>query len=122
MKRTGPTNIRTRALVVHLEKHAKKTKEGAYSVLSEMMNTPARIRAEVNLYHLDEMAATHKDKIFVVPGSILAKGEINHAVEVAALRYSGTAKKKIEAAKGKAWLLEELVDQKVPAKKLVLVK
>lgn len=122
MKRTGPTNIRTRNLVVHLEKHAKKTKEGAYAVLSEMMNVPARIRAEVNLYHLDVLATTHKEKILVVPGSVLGKGSIKHAVEVAALRFSGTAKKQIEAAKGKAWLIEELVDQKVPAKKLVLVK
>lgn len=122
MKRTGPTNIRTRAMVVHMEKHAKKTKEGAYAVLSELVNVPARQRAEVNLSHLNELATTYKDKVFVVPGSVLAKGTLTHPVHVAALRFSGSAAKKITDAKGKAMLLEELVSDKVAAKKIMLVK
>ncbi len=122
MKRTGPTNIRTRAMVVHMDKHAKKTKEGAYAVLSELVNVPARQRAEVNLSHLNELAATYKDKVFVVPGSVLAKGTLTHAIHVAALRYSGSAAHKIKEAKGKAMLLEELVSEKVAAKKIMLVK
>ncbi|MEK6970611.1 MAG: 50S ribosomal protein L18e [archaeon] len=127
MKRTGPTNIRTRALVVHLEKHAPKTntgkkKEGAYAVLSQLINVPTRQRAEVNLSHLNAMAGTYKDKVFVVPGAVLAKGAITHPIHVAALRFSGNAARKIIEAKGKAMLLEELVAEKIEPSKLVLVK
>jgi large subunit ribosomal protein L18e len=122
MKRTGPTNIRTRALVVHIEKHGKKTKEGAYAVLSELINVPSRQRAEVNLSHLNELATTYKDKVFVVPGTVLAKGTLTHPIHVAALRFSGSAANKIKEAKGKAMVLEELVTEKVSAKKIMLVK
>lgn len=122
MKRTGPTNIRTRAMVVHMEKHSKKTKEEAYNVISEMVNVPSRQRAEVNLSHLNELATKYKDKILVVPGTVLGKGTLTAAVEVAALRYSGSAKKKITDAKGKAMVLEDLVTHNISAKKIMLVK
>ena len=122
MKRTGPTHIRTRSLVVYLEKHAKTSKQEAYRTISEILTKPTRIRAEVNLSHLNQMAGVGKDKVLVVPGVVLGKGTLTHPVEVAALRYSGSAQQKIKDAKGKAWLLEDLVSNKIPAQKLVLVK
>ncbi|MFH0970600.1 MAG: 50S ribosomal protein L18e [Candidatus Diapherotrites archaeon] len=122
MKRTGPTHIRTRALVVAIEKHGKATKEGAYTVLSTLLTTSTRRRTEVNLTHLNKMGTTHPDKILLVPGIVLGNGTLNQPIHVAALRYTGSAKRKIEEAKGKAHLLEELVKEKIPSKKLVLVK
>jgi ribosomal protein L18E len=41
---------------------------------------------------------------------------------VAAFAYSETAKKKILATKGKVMTLNELVEQKIPASKMILVK
>jgi large subunit ribosomal protein L18e len=108
--------------VVYLEKHAKATHQNAYRVVSEILTHSTRQRAEVNLSHLNGMAETAKDKVLVVPGVVLGKGTLTHAIEVAALRYSGSAQQKIRDANGKAWLLEELVSNKVPAQKLVLVK
>jgi large subunit ribosomal protein L18e len=122
VKRTGPTSKPTKALVQALEKHSAKQKKAVFETIAEGLNAPTRMRAEVNLHHLQKMAEKNKDKILVVPGKILGTGEISVAVEVAAFSFSASAKEKISAAKGKVHTLRELMDKNVPANKLVLVK
>ncbi len=121
-KRTGPSNPLTRALTVRLDKHGKSSQENAYRVISELLTVRTRGRAEVNLAHLNKMATAHPTKIFVVPGTVLGNGELTQTLHVAALRFTGSAQTKIAHAKGKAYTLNELMEQKIPASKLVLVK
>lgn len=122
MKRTGPTKTSTRELIVKLDKHRKASNENAYGVLTALMGVSTRERAEVSLAHLEKMSTLYKDKILVVAGKVLSKGELSAPLHVAAYAYSETAKKKILAAKGKAMTLNEIVEQKVPASKMILVK
>lgn len=122
MKRTGPTNLRTRDLVVKLDKHGKTSKQDIYRLLSDIMSMSTRERAEVSLAHLEKMSEQYKGKVLVVPGKVLSKGELTKAFEVAAFAYSETAKKKIHAAKGKAMTFEELIHEKIPTSKMILVK
>jgi len=65
--------------------------------------------SEVNLSRLSRYAT--KGEQVVVPGVILGTGEISMPVTVAAFRASGAARKKIEAAGGKAVSLLELAVQ-----------
>ena len=122
VKRTGPTSKNTKTLAIDLGKHAMQSKHAIYGVLSEALLSSTRTRAEINLHRLEQLATLHKGKILVVPGKILATGEITLPVEVAAFRYSASAKNKITAAKGKILSLQQLIEQKIPANKLVLVK
>lgn len=122
VKRTGPTSKITKALVHDLEKHSKKEKKAVFDVLATALMGSTRTRAEINLHRLETLAKQNAGKILVVPGKVLGTGEINSAIEVAAFRYSGAAKNKITAAKGKAHTLSELIEKKMPANKLVLVK
>ena len=122
MKRTGPTKQRTRDLIVTLDKHGKSTQQTAYRTISELLKLPTRIRAEVNVEHLNKLATQTKDKVFVVAGKVMAKGEVNQPIQVAALGFSANAKQKIMEAKGKTWTLEQLIENKVPAQKMVMVK
>lgn len=122
VKRTGPTSKITKTIAIELGKHSTQTKSAVFDVLSEALLSSTRTRAEVNLHRLEKLAALHKGKILVVPGKILATGEINTPVEVAALRFSTAAKTKITAAKGKVHSLQQLIQEKIPANKLVLVK
>lgn len=122
MKRTGPTSARTRSLVVQLDKHGKTSKQDVYRILSDIMGMSTRERTQVSLSHLNKMSATYKDKVLVVPGKVLSTGELTSGFEIAAFAYSEVAKKKIVAAKGKAWTLEDLVTHKIPASKMILVK
>ncbi len=122
VKRTGPTSKITKTLAIDLGKHGQQSKQAIYDVLSHALLSSTRTRAEINLHRLEQLAVLHKGKILVVPGKILATGEINTPVEVAAFRFSATAKAKITAAKGKMHSLQQLIEQKIPANKLVLVK
>ncbi len=122
MKRTGPTSTRTRDLVVKLEKHGKTSKQDVYRILSDIMGMSTRERTQVNVSHLNKMSQTYKDKVLVVPGKVLSNGEVTKSFEVAAFAFSEVARKKILAAKGKTWTLEELVTNKIPANKMILVK
>ncbi len=122
MKRTGPTSTRTRGLVVQLDKHGKTSKQDVYRLLSDMMGMSTRERTQVNVSHLNKMSQIYKDKVLVVPGKVLSNGEVTQAFEVAAFGFSDVARKKIVAAKGKAWTLEDLVHHKIPANKMILVK
>lgn len=122
MKRTGPTNTRTRDLIVQLDKYGKSSKQDVYRLLSNMMGMSTRERTQVSVSHVNKMNETYKDKVLVVPGKVLSNGEITSPAHVAAFAFSQAAKQKIEAAKGKAWTLEDLVKHNVPANKMILVK
>jgi len=54
---------------------------------------------------------TEKNDTVVVPGKVLAAGELTEPVTVAALGFSSRAKEKIEEAKGRALSIDELVEE-----------
>jgi len=66
-------------------------------------------RAEVNVGKIGQL--TKKGDTIVVPGKVLGSGSIAHAVTVAAEKFSGSARKKIESAGGKAIPIGELHDK-----------
>lgn len=52
---------------------------------------------------------TKKSETVVVPGKVLAAGEIDHPIIIAALSFSEKAEEKIRAAHGKCLSLKDLV-------------
>ncbi len=54
---------------------------------------------------------TKKADVVVVPGKILASGNIDHAVTIAAFDISGKAKAKLEAVKAKYLTIQELLEK-----------
>ena len=63
----------------------------------------------VNLSRINRYA--QKNEVIVVPGKVLAAGELTKPVSVAAFRFSQQAKEKIEQAQGKAVTLFELLQK-----------
>ena len=122
MKRTGPTNENTKEIIVAFEKQAKKTDKTVWKDIAKRLKKPTRIRAKTNVFALEKIAKKNNGKILVVPGKILAAGEINSKVDVACLDCSEKAKEKIEAQKGKVMTLTELVESKADVKKMVIVQ
>ncbi len=122
MKATGPTKLETRKLAAELEKHAKKTKQKIFLVLSREIGKPRRLRAAVNLRKLGKLAQANAKKVLVVPGKVLSLGNATAGMQVAAFSFSIEAKKKILEAKGKAISLKELAESKIKANETVLVK
>ncbi len=78
-----------------------------WKALAKGLNRPKRIEPFVNLHSLEK----NGDSKFTlaVPGVVLGSGELKKKLTVAAYRFSGSAKEKIEKAGGKCLSLQELV-------------
>ena len=114
VKRTGPTNYQLQQLIVEIEPHAKKS--DFWRRISDDLQKPTRQRRSVNIYKINEYSLD--GETIIVPGKVLAVGDITKKVDVAALNFSTEAKRKITEAKGKAISITELLQQNPQAKKV----
>jgi len=105
MKRTGPTNVYLKELIENLN----KVDTPIWKEVARKLSNPSRSRVEVNLSHINRN--TEKNDIVVVPGIVLASGELNKPINVAAWKFSSSAKEKIKKSKGKCLTIEELVEK-----------
>ncbi len=114
--------LETIKLVASLEKAARKTKKAIWSNLAERLMSRRRAKKQVNLEKLNILAKQFKGKTLVVPGKVLAKGELTEKVTIVAFSASAEAKAKI-AKVGKYVPLIELADNaaKTKTNELVIV-
>ena len=117
---TGPTNPVLRRLVRELRARGKKQGVKLWRDLAERLEQPRRARAEVNLSQLNRYSS--EGSIIVVPGKVLAAGKLNHAISVAAFKFSGAARRKITAAGGNALTIQQLVEQNPNGKDVRLME
>ncbi|OGS45326.1 MAG: 50S ribosomal protein L18e [Euryarchaeota archaeon RBG_16_67_27] len=109
MDRTPKTNPRLLRLVRELRDLSRDSGAPIWRDVAERLERSRRNWSEVNLSRLSRYAA--KGEKVVVPGVLLATGEITVPLTVAAFRASGAARRKIEAAGGKSVSLLELAVQ-----------
>ena len=122
MKATGPTSLATRKTVAALERQARKSKKAFWLRLAREAGKPRRRRVEVSLGKLGLLAGRNAGKILVVPGKVLGNGALGNAVEVVALEFSESARKKIAERGGKCIRLSEFVSSAQKPEKAVIVK
>lgn len=117
-KRTGPTNEYLQSLIVELRKKSYEHKSPIWMRLAEELNRPTRQRRAVNLYAINKFT---KDKeTIVVPGKVLAVGELDHAVNVAAWAFSHGALEKIKK-NGKVMSINELIKESPKGKGIRII-
>jgi len=114
-KRTGPTNIHMRTLINKLQ----KTKSPAWRDVAKRLGSARRRKVEVNIASIGRHAKS--GETVVVPGIVLASGEIDKAVTVAAWRFSATAVEKIKKAKGKVMTIEEMLKKNPKGSKIKIM-
>lgn len=104
MKRTGPTNpiMQKTIAELHKQKSAK-----LWKLVARELEKPTRKRREVNLSRIQRFAKANETVL--VPGKVLAAGELHKKVNVAAWNFSAGAIAKIKAAGGKTITILELV-------------
>ncbi len=105
--RTKKTNPNLVGLIQHLKEVGRTNKAPVWRDIALRLEGPARNWAEVNVGKLNRYAS--EDEIVVVPGKLLGSGEIAKKVTVAAYRFSGQAREKIERAGEQNMSIEELV-------------
>ena len=113
--RTGPTNPLLKGLIQELRKKAHEHGANIWKRLAEDLEKPTRQRRIVNLYKINKH--TKDNETVVVPGKVLAVGELDHNVTVAAFTFSGAALDKINK-KGKAISINELIQEDPKGKRI----
>ena len=104
-KITGPSNYYHRKLIRDLW----KTKRRIWKKVSKKLSGPRRNQVEANLYRINKK--TKNNDVIVVPGKILGLGELDHKLTIACLKFSKSAKNKIEASGSKLISIEELLEK-----------
>jgi large subunit ribosomal protein L18e len=102
-KATGPTNVLKRKLARNLW----QTKRRIWRDVSERLMAPARSAVEVNLYRLSKI--TKKGDTVIIPGKILAVGELTESITIACYSISKSAVDKVKASGSKLMTIEDLL-------------
>jgi large subunit ribosomal protein L18e len=102
----GPTNPYLLNLVSFLR---KKARENEAKIWRDIADRLKRRKVVVNMSKLNRF--TSKGDTVVVPGKVLGAGGLDHPINVAAFQFSKSAKKKITSARGKCFMIEELVEK-----------
>lgn len=107
VKRTGPTNPYLRQLIEDLRKKSLEMHAPIWKDVAEKLANSTRRRVVVNVRDLERNA--ENGQTVLVPGVVLSSGEISKKINVAAWKFSPTAKSKIEQAGGACLSVQELV-------------
>jgi len=108
-KRTGPTNRHLRKLIETLRVKSRELEAPIWEDVAEKLNSPTRRKVEVNLSEIDRHA--NEGETVIIPGKVLASGDLTKKVNIAAWQFSVLAKTKIEKAKGKIMGIDELLEK-----------
>ena len=96
-------------LVDELKAIARKNDAKIWRVIARELSRSRKNRREVNLWRINRCAK--KGDTLVVPGKVLSEGILDqdHKVTIAAFKFTGNAKEKIEKLGGKTMSISELV-------------
>jgi len=104
-RKTNPQLLRT---IDMLYEASRKNNAAIWRAVARKLEKPSKNWAEVNVgkivKHLKE------GEIALVPGKVLGMGDAG-GIEVAAWKFSKTAREKIEKAGGKCYSIRELVEK-----------
>jgi large subunit ribosomal protein L18e len=93
-------------LISDLKAMSREQKAPIWRAVAVKLERPDRSWSEVNVSRIARFAK--EGELLVVPGKLLGSGIITFGVTVAAFRASAQARKKIEAAGGRAVTIREL--------------
>ena len=117
--RTGPTNINLKNLIGELRKKAYAEDIPLFIRIAEDLDKSTRQRREVNLSKISRHAK--KGELIVVPGKVLASGELNQSVTIADWKFSKEALDKISKANAKAITINDLVKNGVKGTQIRII-
>ena len=93
MKPTGPSNQQLKTLIQELKKKAIIDSSPFWKRIAVDLERPTRNRRAVNLSRLNRF--TKENETVIVPGKVLASGDMNHKITVVAYAFSDGAMEKL---------------------------
>jgi len=103
----------------------EKLKEASYKgnsiwkKIADDLNKPTRKQRIVNLSKINRYSK--ENDTVVVPGKVLAAGELDHKLIIAAYKFSGQSIKKIEKAGAAAITIEQLMKKNPEGKNINII-
>jgi large subunit ribosomal protein L18e len=119
VKRTGPTNPYLRSLISTLKEKSLELKAPIWRAVAEKLEKPRRKKVEVNLLKIERN--TNVNDVVVVPGVILANGELSKPVTIAAWKFSSSAQEKIKKSGGRILTIEKLIEENPKGSKVKII-
>jgi large subunit ribosomal protein L18e len=116
VRKSKTTNPELIELIRFLKKGGRENKAQIWRDIAERLAKPRSRSVVVNLSRLERY--TEKRETVVVPGKVLAAGQITHPITVAAFAFSERAAEKIGAAKGKCVSFADLVKKNPTGSKI----
>ena len=113
--RTGPTNPYLKTLIRELKQLSREQNVNIWKRVAEDLNKSTRQRRAVNLSKINTY--TKANETVIVPGKVLASGELDHKVEIAAFQFSEAAKKKVKTL----MKIQELMKKNPKGKKVRII-
>ncbi|MCW3995345.1 MAG: 50S ribosomal protein L18e [Candidatus Bathyarchaeota archaeon] len=107
MRETKTTNPQLIELISQLRKESKEQQAPIWLDVADHLAKSRSRRAAVNLSTINR--STKRADVVVVPGKILASGNLDHSITVASFEASTAAKAKLESAKAKYLTIQELM-------------
>ncbi|MEK6959431.1 MAG: 50S ribosomal protein L18e [archaeon] len=106
-------------LIASLEKLSRKTKKPIWGDLAERLGKPTRHNVVINLFELDKLAKQFSGKTLIVPGKVLATGELTEKAKIVAVQASEKA-----VATGKVILMKDFLEgaEKIKVSDLIIIK
>ena len=106
---TGPTDPNVRNIVKLLRKESVKNNAPIWKAVAKKIMRPSRQRAVVNISKINRY--TKENDLVIIPGKVLASGDLEHKVTVAALSFSEEARNKLEQAGCTILPIEDFINQ-----------
>ncbi|MDD4651898.1 MAG: 50S ribosomal protein L18e [Methanothrix sp.] len=103
------TNPRIVRLIGDLKAASRETGAPLWRDIARRLERPSRNYAAVNLSKINRH--TSSNDTIIVAGKVLAAGDLEHSVTVAAFNFSSQALSKIQAAGGKCLTIERLMTE-----------
>ncbi len=106
-RKISTTDLIKRKLIYALIKQGKKESAPIWIKIAEELSKRRRNKVEVNLGKINKYS--RDGETIVVPGKVLANGEIDKSITLVAYKFSDSALEKITEKKIKTMTFEELM-------------
>ncbi len=113
--KTVRKNVQLAKLIDDLNRLGTKEKINLWKRIANDLAKPTRQMIKVNLYKINKYA--RKEETIIIPGKVLAVGELDKKITIAAYKFSDVAKEKIQK-QGKLITIRELMNSNPKGKKV----
>jgi len=119
MIKRAKQNYPLQKLIMELKKKSIDEKSAIWKRVAIDLEKPSRQRRIINLSRID--AFCKDNETIIVPGKVLADGDLNKKVNIAAFSFSKSAKDKILQSKCSLMTIEELMKKGMKSSELRII-